>query len=133
MSVSSERTEALGGSLTATIEAVYMAVIVHGRRDEIDRFFTSDYVADVTGGDLVGQRRDRERDPALPERVRRPVGRRRDPHRGSLGIGGALAAVLFAFAGTQGAFVVAGALLPVALALGWRAGPRHFAGTRRRG
>lgn len=38
----------------------------------------------------------------------------------SFGIGGALAAVLFAVAGTQGAFVVAGALLPVALALGWR-------------
>lgn len=38
----------------------------------------------------------------------------------SFGIGGALAAVLFAVAGTQGAFVAAGALLPVALALGWR-------------
>jgi hypothetical protein len=38
----------------------------------------------------------------------------------SFGIGGALAAVLIALLGAQGAFVVAGLLLPVAIALAWR-------------
>jgi hypothetical protein len=38
----------------------------------------------------------------------------------SFGIGGALAAVLIALVGAQGAFLVAGLLLPVAVALGWR-------------
>ena len=39
---------------------------------------------------------------------------------GSFGIGGALAAVLIALLGAQGAFVVTGLLLPVAIALAWR-------------
>ncbi len=39
---------------------------------------------------------------------------------GAFGIGGALAAVLIALVGARGAFLVAGLLLPVAVALAWR-------------
>ncbi len=39
---------------------------------------------------------------------------------GAFGLGGALAAVLIALVGTQGAFVVAGLLLPLALVPSWR-------------
>lgn len=45
----------MGRSLASTINAVNTALFVDGRLDDIERFFTPDYIAHVTDRDLAGQ------------------------------------------------------------------------------